>query len=85
MAVPLGFCLVVVRLVQSLLHDINSLRAGRRSSKATSCSIEENVMLFNQQLAEIELGSDFYLPVLLFVVLCALARSDLGCDRSAAI
>ena len=28
MAVPLGFCLVVVRLVQSLLHDINSLRAG---------------------------------------------------------
>ena len=42
-------------------------------------------MLFNQQLAEIELGSDFYLPVLLFVVLCALAVPIWAAIGSAAI
>lgn len=30
-------------------------------------------MLFNQQLSAVELGWDFYLPVLMFVALCALA------------
>lgn len=29
MAVPVGFALVILRLVQSFLHDFNSLRTGR--------------------------------------------------------
>lgn len=42
-------------------------------------------MLFNQQLAEVELGMDFYLPVLLFVILAGLAIPVWAAIGSAAI
>jgi C4-dicarboxylate transporter DctQ subunit len=29
MAVPIGFTLLIARLIQSFIHDFNSLRTGR--------------------------------------------------------
>lgn len=42
-------------------------------------------MLFDQQLAAVELGWDFYIPVLIFVVMCALAIPVWAAIGSAAI
>ena len=43
------------------------------STKATNCLIEDRGMLFGPIETIVVLGWDFYLPVILFVLLCALA------------
>ena len=42
-------------------------------------------MLYNQQLATVELGWEFYIPVLVFVVMCGLAIPVWAAIGSAAI
>jgi TRAP-type C4-dicarboxylate transport system permease small subunit len=61
-AVPFGFALVIFRLIQSFLRDLNStFVTGVPSSKATSCSIRGPAMLWHQLGAQtVELGWDFY-------------------------
>jgi C4-dicarboxylate transporter DctM subunit len=73
--VPFGFALVIFRLVQSFLRDLATFVTGVPSTKATSCSTEGGPRMLWQQLQNqtVELGWDFYGPVILFVVLVALA------------
>jgi hypothetical protein len=74
-AVPFGFALVIFRLTQSFLRDLADLRNGRPSTKATSCSTREGPRddVATTRGPDVELGWDFYGPVILFVVLVALA------------
>jgi hypothetical protein len=79
--VPIGFSLVIFRLIQSFLRDLATFVTGAPSTKATSCSTEGGGhAVATTRCQTVELGWDFYGPVSSSSC-CGAGRAGLGRHR----